>query len=89
MRIDDAVDAIPVHMVGGAWGVISTGLFTSNELRAMAFGSADHGGWFYEWGNGSGDFTLLGIQLLAILFFLGWTGAMMGVFYQQTEQGSE
>jgi len=81
MRIDDAVDAIPVHMVGGAWGVISTGLFTSNGRRAMAFGSADHGGWFYEWGNGSGDFTLLGIQILAVLFIIGWTTVMMGLFF--------
>jgi len=81
MRIDDAVDAIPVHMVGGAWGVISTGLFTSNGRRLVAFGSADHGGWFYEWGNGNGDFTLLGIQILAILFIIGWTSVMMGIFF--------
>lgn len=30
-RIDDAVDAIPVHMFGGAWGVIATGLFSSPQ----------------------------------------------------------
>jgi ammonium transporter, Amt family len=29
LRIDDAVDAIPVHLVGGAWGLISSGLFTT------------------------------------------------------------
>jgi Amt family ammonium transporter len=34
-KIDDAVDAIPVHLFGGAWGIISTGLF-SNEGRMEA-----------------------------------------------------
>lgn len=81
LRIDDAVDAIPVHMVGGAWGVISTGLFTTAELRMTAFGSDDHIGWFYEWGRGSGNFTLLGIQLISILFIIGWTGCVMGCFF--------
>lgn len=81
LKIDDAVDAIPVHMIGGAWGVISTGLFTTHERRAAAFGSGDHAGWFYEWGNGSGDFTLLGVQLIAILFIIGWTGIVMGLYF--------
>mmetsp|Transcript_41571 Transcript_41571/g.50580 ORF Transcript_41571/g.50580 Transcript_41571/m.50580 type:complete len:512 (-) Transcript_41571:247-1782(-) len=81
LRIDDAVDAIPVHMVGGAWGVISTGLFTTAELRKLAFGSDDHIGWFYEWGRGSGNFTLLGVQLIAILFIVGWTGVVMGIYF--------
>lgn len=80
-RIDDAVDAVPVHMVGGAWGVISTGLFTTAELRKAAFGSDDHIGWFYEWGRGSGDFTLIGIQLIAVLFIIGWTGVVMGAYF--------
>jgi len=80
-RIDDAVDAIPVHMVGGAWGMISTGLLTSPSRRLLAFGSSDHAGWFYEWGRGSGDFTLLGIQLLSVLYIIAWTGVMMGIFF--------
>jgi Amt family ammonium transporter len=45
-RIDDAVDAIPVHMVGGAWGVIATGLFTKPELLEAAFpNNTEHYGW--------------------------------------------
>lgn len=80
-KIDDAVDAIPVHMVGGAWGVIATGLFTTPTRRLMAFGSSDHAGWFYEWGRGSGDFTLLGIQILSVLYIIGWTGVIMGIFF--------
>jgi len=77
LRIDDAVDAIPVHMCGGAWGLLATGLFTKGELLSRAFGLTEHVGWFY---NGS-DFTLCGIQLIAILFVFGWTAVIMGVFF--------
>ena len=81
LRIDDAVDAIPVHMFGGAWGLIATGLFSAPDLMEKAYGQSDHVGWFYEWGRGSGNFTLLGTQLIGILFIIGWTGALMGGFF--------
>ena len=81
LRIDDAVDAIPVHMIGGMWGMISTGLFTAPDRLLAAFGMDEHVGWFYSWSRGSGDFTLLGVQLVAVLFVFGWTFAIMGVFF--------
>merc|ERR1712160_219485 len=78
LRIDDAVDAIPVHLVGGMWGLISTGLFSNGTLIAAAgIGSDKHVGWFYTWSS-NGDFTLLGIQLLAVLWIFGWTSVTMG-----------
>ena len=81
LRIDDAVDAIPVHMLGGIWGLVSTGLFSAPDLMERAFGQSDHVGWFYEWGRGSGNFTLLGIQLIGILFITGWTVVLMYPFF--------
>ena len=81
LRIDDAVDAIPVHMVGGAWGVIATGIFTSPDRLEAAFGMSEHVGWFYSWSRQSGDFTLLGIQLISVLFIFGWTSVLMGTFF--------
>ena len=80
-RIDDAVDAIPVHMVGGAWGVIATGLFTTQARRDKAFGENPNIGWFFEWGRGSGNFSLLGAQLVGVLFIFSWTFVMMGGFF--------
>ena len=80
-RIDDAVDAIPVHMVGGAWGVLATGLFSNPHRIEIAFGMTEHAGWFYEWSQGSGDFTLLGIQMLEVLFIFGWTFVTMGACF--------
>mmetsp|Transcript_29408 Transcript_29408/g.48898 ORF Transcript_29408/g.48898 Transcript_29408/m.48898 type:complete len:534 (+) Transcript_29408:70-1671(+) len=81
LRIDDAVDAVPVHMVGGAWGMISTGLFSAPELIANAYSENHNSGWFYEWSEGSGNFTLLGVQLLAVLFVFVWTFVMMGFWF--------
>lgn len=35
----------------------------------------------YHWADGSGNGTLLGIQLLAVLFIFGWTFTVMGSYY--------
>lgn len=91
-RIDDAVDAVPVHMIGGAWGMISTGLFTAPDLLNAAFPPSDeqlaagidanpHFGWFYHFDEGSGDFTLLGIQIIAVLWVFGWVFVLMGFWF--------
>lgn len=79
--IDDAVDAIPVHMVNGIWGLIATGLMTSPRHMMDAYGRDDHVGWFYSWGRGSGDFTLMGCQLVGILFIASWVTAIMLPFF--------
>lgn len=79
-KIDDAVDAIPVHMFGGAWGVLATGLFSNESRMATAAYSTENIGWFYEWGRGSGNFTLVGIQLVSILFVTGWTSVVFTPF---------
>ena len=82
LRIDDAVDAIPVHLGGGMWGVVAAGLFSEKELLQRAYGvDGQHVGWFFEWGMGSGDFTLIGTQLIGILFIFGWTAVMTGSYF--------
>jgi Amt family ammonium transporter len=82
LRIDDAVDAIPVHMFGGMWGVLATGLFTKPDLLQRAYGFDDKNvGWFYEWGRGSGNFSLLGTQICGVLFIFAWTSTIMGSYF--------
>lgn len=76
LRIDDAVDAVPVHMFGGAWGLLACGLFSSPKLTEIAFKST-HAGWFY---NGR-DFSLCGSQLVAIAFIFGWVFVVMGAWF--------
>ena len=67
ISIDDAVDAIPVHMTNGIWGTLSVGLFASANRMEMAYGDIGDTGIFMG-GNG----TLLACQVIGILFILGW-----------------
>merc|ERR1712038_1379819 len=68
LKIDDAVDAIPVHYFCGIWGCIATGLFAEP-------GRAGVPGLFYGGGK------LLGVELLGVLFITAWTGVIMGIFF--------
>jgi len=75
LRIDDAVDAIPVHLFGGAWGVIACGFFSNPARMEMSGLPTSDVGLFYG-GNG----TLLGIQCIAVLFVFGWTSVIFTPF---------
>ena len=80
--IDDAVDAIPVHLVGGSWGVIATGFFASPRgLRQFYGHMPEHVGLFYSWGQGSSDFALIACQIAGLLFIIGWILSIMTPFF--------
>lgn len=82
-HLDDAVDAIPVHLTGGAWGVIATGLFASPTGLRRYFNveEAEHVGFFYSLGRGSPDGALLGCQVLGLIFIILWVTAIMLPFF--------
>lgn len=80
-RIDDVVDGIPIHLFNGVWGMIATGLFSSPRATEAAYGSDDHIGWFYSLGRQSADATLLGNQVLAVLFIMSWSVVVMLPFF--------
>jgi Amt family ammonium transporter len=79
LRIDDAVDAIPVHFFNGVWGTIAVGLFAEPEYIATAgyINAGGRMGWFY---NGS-DANLLACQVCAVLWVVGWVFAIMTPFF--------
>ena len=81
MRLDDAVDAIPVHMFNGAWGLIAVGLFAAPSRLQAAYGSSDHVGFFYSFSHGGADGRLLAANLLGMLFILGWVMFIMLPFF--------
>jgi ammonia channel protein AmtB len=81
LKLDDAVDAIPVHMFNGMWGLIATGLFSSPGRLIDAFGTDEHVGLFYSLGQGSFDGTLLLIQCIALVFVIGWSAGTMLPFF--------
>jgi Amt family ammonium transporter len=81
LRIDDAVNAIPVHMFNGIWGVLASGLVASPRKMELVYETSEHVGWFYSMGNGSFDAALLGCQVTMLLFILGWTFFTMMPFF--------
>lgn len=78
LKIDDAVDAVPVHFFNGIWGCFAVGLFAEPDNLAVAYGVSDPKlvGAFY---GGSG--SLLGANLCGVLFIIGWVTVIMGPFF--------
>jgi Amt family ammonium transporter len=81
MKIDDAVDAVPVHFANGCWGVIAVGLFAEETAMATAGYNSAHTGWFYSWGKGTGDANLLLCQFIAVVWICGWVFFVMTPFF--------
>jgi Amt family ammonium transporter len=78
LKIDDAVDAIPVHFANGLWGLFATGCFAQTGLMTQAgFPPSGHQGWFY---NGS-DFSLLACQIAAMVWIVAWVTVIMTPFF--------
>lgn len=73
IKVDDAVDAIPVHLFNGMWGVFSTGLLASPNRLDIAYGDRSSSGWLYS----ISDFSLMGAQLVGILAILLWITVTM------------
>lgn len=44
LKIDDPVDASPLHLGNGVWGIIAVGLFAGHDEMLLAYGRADHYG---------------------------------------------
>merc|ERR1712106_896671 len=75
LKIDDAVDAIPVHFFNGMWGCIATGLFASRRFVTMTYGETYSPGLFY------GDGNLLLCEICGILVIIAWVAVIMGPFF--------
>ena len=82
-KLDDAVDAMPVHMACGMWGLIATGFFTKPDLLAISFPNNTelHPGIFYQVDGKAGDFSLLGTQVIGMLWIIGWVSGTMLPFF--------
>ena len=81
LKIDDVVDAIPIHLFNGIWGCLATGLFAEPSRVAAVYGSSTHAGWFYSFGQGSTDANLLLCECAGILFIMSWTIGVMYPFF--------
>lgn len=81
LRIDDAVDAIPVHLANGMWGILAVGLFANGERMATAGYNAEHEGLFYEWASDDPDGNLMVAQISGMCFIFGWVAVIMTPFF--------
>ena len=75
-HIDDVVDAVPVHFIGGAWGIIAPALFTNESDYVMRHGyptSAEEGGicgLFMDARRGA----ILGANVVFFISSVAWIG---------------
>ena len=77
LRIDDVVDASPVHFFCGIWGVVSVGVFAVDELIIDAGYVAPHDEGFL-YGKGGKQ---LGVQILCAFVIALWTCGCSGILF--------
>ncbi|KAG5176492.1 ammonium transporter [Tribonema minus] len=81
IQVDDVVNASPVHLCAGAWGLIAPGLFATGELYQGAYGVIGGReqtccGAFY---GCSGD--QLGAQLAFLVVIVCWVGTLVAATF--------
>lgn len=81
LRLDDVVDAVPVHFLNGLWGCIAAGLLSEPGRMLQAYGTDRYPGFFYSLERGNPDGRLLGCQILGCLFIIGWSLFTMAPFF--------
>jgi len=77
LKIDDAVDACPVHFACGMWGVLAVGLLAEPTLVANVYGDGAGCGVFYK---GCGADQLIN-ELASIGWIIGWVFGTMTPFF--------
>ncbi len=79
-RVDDPIGAVAVHGFAGVWGVMSVGLFASQDGIAQAYVESDQYGLLL-----GGGIEQLGIQALGVLAIGGWTIVTSGLLFTVTK----
>ena len=78
-RIDDVVDAVPIHLFGGVWGLIATALFTKESFYNLVYNMPDsqraYCGAFMGCGKNAGN--VLAAALVGLLVVTSFTAAMI------------
>lgn len=72
LRIDDPLEAFPIHGAAGAWGALAVGLFAKKDLVSE---NTVYGALF------GGGGKLLGANLLAIVVVTVWTSVLIGILF--------
>jgi hypothetical protein len=67
--------------VNGIWGLVATGLLASPRLQRLTYENDVNPGFFYSFGEGKPNATLLLCQVVEALFIIGWTLVTMAPFF--------
>ncbi len=76
LRIDDPVDASALHGACGIWGVLATGIFSTDELAAFA-GYVGSSNGFHPVRSGE----QFGVQVIGVLAIIVWTAGTSGAMF--------
>jgi len=77
LRIDDPLEACPMHGFCGAFGVIFVGLMAKEEYVLQTYGrTTSPYGLFYGGGG-----KLLGCQIIGVIVIIAWTCSLLGIFF--------
>lgn len=84
LRIDDPLEAFPMHGGCGMWGLILVGFLAKDRYVTQVYGRPGYYGVFYKRpaGVASKDWgRLLGAQLLGIVVICAWVGGHMALYF--------
>lgn len=76
LKIDDAVEAVPVHLAGGVWGTLAVGFFAVPEHVETLYGTASCGVLYRSQCDAGNAEKQLAAQVVIILANLAWSGVM-------------
>ena len=76
LRIDDPLEAAPIHGFTGAWGVLYAGLMAKPEYLAEVYSRPNASGAFYG-KNG----RLLGANIVGIIAIFAWTTVTISIVF--------
>jgi Amt family ammonium transporter len=75
LRIDDPLEAFPMHGMCGVWGCLFVGFFATEGYVKQAYGLAEYGVLY----GGSGN--LLACQIIGVVVIIVWTCTLLGLFF--------
>jgi len=76
LKIDDPLEAWPIHGCCGMWGAFAVGLFSKQDLQLVAGFNTEYYGAFYGGGG-----QLLGANVVGIIVIILWTCGLIGPFF--------
>lgn len=80
LKVDDVVNAAPVHFFCGAWGVIAVGLFGSQNSISVSYDGEDDASCGVFYGCNLGD-DQLAVQIAFVVSITVWVGGMSAIVF--------